>query len=87
VASQIALLSAFLPTFLLSGFLYEIASMPLAIRIITYAVPARYLIPPLQTVFLAGDQWGLILPNIAAMLGFGAFFFYLAFRVTKRSLD
>jgi ABC-2 type transport system permease protein len=81
VASQIALLSAFLPTFLLSGFLYEIASMPLAIRIITYAVPARYLIPPLQTVFLAGDQWGLILPNIAAMLGFGALFFFLAFRV------
>jgi len=87
VASQIALLSAFLPTFLLSGFLYEIASMPLVIRLITYAVPARYLIPPLQTVFLAGDQWGLILPNILAMLGFGALFFYLAFRVTKRSLD
>ncbi|CAN5327969.1 ABC transporter permease [soil metagenome] len=87
VASQIALLSAFLPTFLLSGFLYEIASMPWIIQLITYAVPARYLIPPLQTVFLAGDQWGLILPNILAMLGFGALFFYLAFRVTKRSLD
>ncbi|MCE7795658.1 ABC transporter permease [Sphingobium sufflavum] len=87
VASQIALLSAFLPTFLLSGFLYEIASMPFAIRLITYAVPARYLIPPLQTVFLAGDIWGLILPNILIMLGFGVGFFYLAFRVTKRSLD
>ncbi|HEX7819206.1 MAG TPA: ABC transporter permease [Sphingobium sp.] len=87
VASQIALLSAFLPTFLLSGFLYEIPSMPWAIQLITYAVPARYLIPPLQTVFLAGDMWGLILPNIAIMLGFGVGFFYLAFRVTKRSLD
>lgn len=87
VASQIALLSAFLPTFLLSGFLYEIASMPLPIRLITYLVPARYLIPPLQTVFMAGDLWGLILPDILAMLGFGAVFFYLAFRVTRRSLD
>jgi len=87
VASQIALLSAFLPTFLLSGFLYEIESMPLPIRLITYLIPARYLIPPLQTVFMAGDIWGLILPNILAMLGFGAAFFFLAFRATRRSLD
>jgi ABC-2 type transport system permease protein len=87
VASQIALLSAFLPTFLLSGFIFEISSMPWPIRMITYAVPARYLIPSLQTVFLAGDFWGLILPNIAIMLGFGLLFFLLSFRVTRRSLD
>jgi ABC-2 type transport system permease protein len=87
VASQIALLAAFLPTFLLSGFLFEIASMPWPIQLITYAVPARYLIPSLQTVFLAGDIWGLILPNIIIMLGFGGFFFFLTFRATRRSLD
>jgi ABC-2 type transport system permease protein len=87
VASQIALLAAFLPTFLLSGFLFEIASMPWPIQLITYAVPARYLIPSLQTVFLAGDIWGLILPNIFIMLGFGGFFFFLTFRATRRSLD
>ncbi len=87
VASQIALLSAFLPTFLLSGFIFEIASMPWPIRLITYAVPARYLIPALQTVFVAGDVWPVILPNIGIMLGFGLFFFFLCFRTTRRSLD
>jgi ABC-2 type transport system permease protein len=87
VASQIALLTAFLPTFLLSGFIFEIGSMPWPIRLITYAVPARYLIPSLQTVFLAGDVWGLLLPNIAIMLGFGFLFFALSFSVTRRSLD
>ena len=87
VASQIALLTAFLPTFLLSGFIFEIGSMPWPIRLITYAVPARYLIPSLQTVFLAGDYWGLILPDIAIMVGFGFLFFALSFRVTRRSLD
>lgn len=87
VASQVALLSAFLPTFLLSGFLFEIASMPWPIRLITYLVPARYLIPALQTVFIAGDVWAVILPNIAIMLGFGFFFFFLCFRATRRSLD
>jgi ABC-2 type transport system permease protein len=87
VASQIALLSAFLPTFLLSGFIYEISSMPWPIQALTYLVPARYLIPSLESVFLAGDQWALLLPNIAIMLGFGLAFFLLSFRVTRRSLD
>lgn len=87
VASQVALLASFLPTFLLSGFLYEISSMPVWIQGITYVVPARYLIPSLQTLFLTGDIWGHFLPNIAIMLGFGLLFFVLSFRVTKRSLD
>ena len=87
VASQIALLSAFLPTLLLSGFIFEIAAMPWPIQVLTYAVPARYLIPSLQTVFLAGDLWGLILPDILVMIGFGFLFFLLSFRVTRRSLD
>lgn len=87
VASQVALLSAFLPTFLLSGFIFEIASMPWPIQAITYVVPARYLIPSLQTVFLAGDLWGLILPNVVIMVGFGLLFFLLSFRVTLRTLD
>ncbi len=87
VASQIALLSGFLPSFLLSGFLFEISSMPKFIQAITYIVPARYLIPCLQTVFVTGDLWGLFLRNIAAMLGFGAFFFALTIRATRKRLD
>lgn len=86
VASQVALLSAFLPAMLLSGFLFEIASMPKIIQAITYIVPARYVIPPLQTVFMVGDLWGLFLRNIAVMLGFGALFFLLAMRATRRRI-
>ncbi|MDT2022190.1 ABC transporter permease [Methylocella sp. CPCC 101449] len=86
VASQVALLSAFLPAMLLSGFLFEISSMPRIIQFITYVVPARYVIPPLQTVFAVGDLWGLFLRNIAVLLGFGAFFFLLAIRATRRRI-
>lgn len=87
VASQVALLASFLPTFLLSGFIFEIASMPWPIQALSYVVPARYLIPALQTVFMAGDVWPIILPNVAILLCFGAGFFLLCFRATKRSLD
>ena len=86
VASQVALLSAFLPTMLLSGFLFEISSMPRPIQAITYLVPSRYLIPQLQTVFIAGDDWSLFLPNIAALIGFGVVFFGLAVRATRRRI-
>ncbi len=87
VASQAALLSGFLPAFLLSGFIFEIGSMPEIIQLITYIVPARYLIPSLQTVFLAGDIWPLLLGNIAAMLGIGAVFLVLTARSTRKSLE
>ena len=87
VASQLALLTSFLPTMLLSGFMYEIASMPWPIQLLTWIIPARYLIPALQTVFLAGDIWPLILPNLGILLLFGGFFLFRAFRATRRSLD
>jgi ABC-2 type transport system permease protein len=86
LASQAALISAFLPAFLLSGFLFEISSMPTAIQWITMIVPARYLIPSLQTVFLAGDIWPMFLRDIAIMLLIGAVLFVLAARSTKKRI-
>lgn len=87
VAAQAALMSGFLPAFLLSGFLFEIDSMPAPIRMLTYVVAARYFVPSLQTVFLAGDVWAEFLPNMLAMLAIGAVFFTIALRKTRKSLD
>lgn len=86
LASQLALISAFLPAFLLSGFLFEINSMPTVIQWITFIVPARYLIPSLQTVFLAGDIWPMFLQAIAIMLLIGSVFFALAARSTRKRI-
>lgn len=86
VSTQFALLSGFLPSLLLSGFLFEIDSMPIGIQWLTYIVPARYLIPPLQSVFLVGDIWSMFVPNILALLGFGAFFFMRVTRAIKRQI-
>ena len=87
VAAQIALLSGFLPAFILSGFLFEIRSMPRIIQIVTYLVPARYYNAGLQTVFLAGDVWPLILPSIGAMLLLGSILFAIVVRKTRKSLE
>jgi len=86
LASQLALLSAFMPGFLLSGFLFEIESMPKIIQWITVIVPARYLIPGFQTVFLAGDVWPLFLRNIGVLLLEGAILFVFAARNMKKRI-
>lgn len=86
LASQLALITAFLPAFLLSGFLFEINSMPTVIQWITFIVPARYLIPSLQTVFLAGDIWPMFLRSMAVMLLMGFILFILAARNTRKRI-
>ena len=72
VASQLTMLVTFLPAFMLSGFLFDLRSMPAAVRLITYVLPARYFVALLQTVFLAGDVWSVILPNAAVLAGMAA---------------
>lgn len=67
VASELALLLTFLPAVMLSGFLFDLLSMPAALRAITYLLPARYFVSVLQTLFLAGDIWSVILPNMAVL--------------------
>jgi ABC-2 type transport system permease protein len=87
IASQVALFSGFLPAFLLSGFLYQISSMPLPLRALTHVIPARYFVDSLQTLFLAGDVWNVFFPNIGAMILIGFVFFLLVHRKTRKSLD
>jgi ABC-2 type transport system permease protein len=67
IASQVAIVATFLPAMMLSGFLFDLRSMPAAIRAITYLLPARYYVALLQTIFLAGDVWKVIAPNAAVL--------------------
>ena len=87
IASMLALLTAFLPAFLLSGFLFEIDSMPYFIQLITYVLPVKYYIACIQTVFLAGDIWPLFLPNIAAMLFMGLVLFIITNKKSSKTLE
>lgn len=86
-ASQAAILSAFLPAFMLSGFIFEIASMPALIRMVTYIIPARYFVTSLQTLFLVGNVWSLLLKNTLIMLIIGLILCGATLRRTVKRLD
>lgn len=87
IAAQAALISGYLPALLLSGFLFPIASMPAWLQAITHIIPARYFISILQTLFLSGDYYHVIMPNLLYMFGLGLVFFIIIIKITKKRLD
>ena len=86
-AAQLGLMTGYLPAMMLSGFLFDIHSMPPWLQAITLAIPARYMNVSLQTVFLAGDLWSVLIPNMLFMLAVGALFFGLTWRRLHKRLD
>ena len=86
VASQIAMVSTFLPAFLLSGFMYAVENMPVPIRIGTYLVPARYFVTILKGIFLKGSTLGVLALETALLTAFGAVVFALTIRSFKKKV-
>jgi ABC-2 type transport system permease protein len=86
-ASQAALISAFLPAFELSGFIFEIDSMAAPVRLLTYVLPARYFVSSLQTLFLAGDVASVLVPNGLVLVGMATALFVALARVTRVRLE
>lgn len=67
VAFQLALLISFLPTIMLSGFIFPISSMPPALQVVTWFVPARYFLVALRGIVLKGTELSHILPQLGAL--------------------
>ena len=67
-AAQVALNAAFLPSIMLSGFIFQIDSMPAVIRAVTYIIPARYFVSTLQSLFLAGNIPVVLIVNVLFLI-------------------
>jgi ABC-2 type transport system permease protein len=86
VASQVTLLVTFLPAVMLSGFLFDLRSLPAMVQAITFLLPARYYVTLLQTIFLVGDVWMVIVPNAAVLAAMMTVLLWLARRSTRKRL-
>jgi drug efflux transport system permease protein len=87
VAGQVAIIVAFLPAFILSGFIFDITSMPKVVQWITHIIPARYFVSSLQTLFLAGTVWPILLANSLALCLMAAIFLGVTRRKTHKALE
>ena len=86
-ASQIALLATFLPAFLLSGFLFAIEQMPVALQWITRIFPARYYVSVLKKIFLKGSPSTLLYVDLVPLAVFTVVLAALATRSFHKRLS
>ncbi len=87
LATQIAMVATYLPAVLLSGFLFDIASMPAVLQAVTYAVPARYYIVVTRGIFLKGVGVEALWPQAVFMLLFATVGLGLATRAFRKELE
>jgi ABC-2 type transport system permease protein len=71
---------------MLSGLLFDLRSLPGAVQLVTFLLPGRYYVSLLQTIFLVGDIWAVILPNAAVLAVMVAVLLWLARRATRKQL-
>jgi len=86
LASQLAMVLTFLPSFLLSGFMYAISNMPGAIQIVTYFIPSRYFVGLLKGIYLKGIGLEILAPEAALLAVFGALMVLIANVMFKKRL-
>ena len=86
IASQLTMLVTYLPALMLSGFIFDLRSVPTAVYVIASAFPARYFVSIMQTVFLAGDIWSIILPNAAVLAAMVLVLLALSVRATRKKI-
>jgi len=86
-AAQITLIAAFLPAVMLSGFLFEISSMPAPIRAVSAVIPARYFVISMQTLSQVGDSWGTLRLPLVFLACTATLFLGLTAKFTRKRLD
>jgi ABC-2 type transport system permease protein len=86
LATQTAMLATFIPSLLLSGLIFDIASMPLPLRLVSMAVPARYFVVVLRSVFLKGVGAGVLWQQGFAMIVYAVLGLTLAVRAFRKEI-
>lgn len=87
LASQLAMVLTFIPSFLLSGFMYAIANMPLPVQAISYLVPARYFVTMLKSIYLKGVGLEVFLLEAGLLTLFGTALVLFAHKRFQKRLD
>jgi ABC-2 type transport system permease protein len=85
VSYQLALLTSFLPSYILSGLVFPISSMPKIIQYITYLVPAKYFIIILRGIYLKANTFFILALDVLYLGVFALLMFIIAnFKLVKK---
>jgi len=86
LANQMAMVIGFLPSFLLSGFTFDISNMPFWLQIITYGIAPRYYVTILKEIFLKGVSFSFLWRETLVLIGMAVVGLWVATRTFKKEL-
>lgn len=86
-ASQVALVTSFMPAMMLSGFVFDLRNVPMVIRIVSYALPATHFMGLIKTLFLAGNDWSAILRSTVILTAYAVVLAWATRRTLRKRLD
>lgn len=87
LASQVSLVLSLLPAMMLSGFLFDLRSVPAWVAAVGHALPSTYYLELLKSLFLAGNNWPLLGKNCVILAGYAVLLLGLAFLVTRKKVE
>ena len=76
-----------MPSVMLSGFLFDLHSQPFVIQLVSQLFPTTYYLILLKSLFLAGNNFPLILKNSLILLAYAVLFLGLAFHITRKRVE
>lgn len=86
-ASQLALLASFMPAMMLSGFVFDLRNMPLVVQAVSQVLPATHFMTVIKTLFLAGNDIGLVLRKCGILLLYIVVLTAATWRTLRKRLD
>ena len=86
-ASQMALLLSFMPAMMLSGFVFDLRNVPVAVQVISQALPATHFMSVIKTLFLAGDYWPTVIRGLVILTCYAVVLIWATYRTLAKRLD
>ena len=86
-ASQVALLISFMPALMLSGFIFDLRNVPVVVQAVSQLLPATHFVGLIKTLFLAGDNWPMILRDCAILTLYALVLTGAVRRTLRKTLD
>ena len=86
IASQVALLTIFLPAMMLSGFLFDLNNVPAVVRVIGQLLPATHFLELIKTLMLAGNVWPIVIKDCVILTAYAVILLTAARVVTRKRI-
>ena len=86
-ASQVALITSFMPAMMLSGFVFDLRNVPVVVQVVSHLLPATHFMGAIKTLLLAGTHWPTVLQSAGILALYAVVLLVATTRTLRKTLD